>query len=117
MHCLGNVLDPPAHPVFRINETNITGSVKMIEGGTMTVLCLSDGKPDPDSYIWVFPGGTYSGPAITISAVHRDRTGTYSCSVQNTMSPTIGHIVRGNNQNSFSLDVLCKYKTSKMSFS
>lgn len=113
MYCLGIFLDSPSDPVFRINETDITGIVKMVEGGTMTALCLSDSKPAPDSYNWVYPGGTYSGPAITISDVHRDRTGTYSCIVQNTMSPTIGQSVRGHNQNSFSLDVLCKYKTSK----
>lgn len=100
------LLDPPAKPVFRVNGENVSGTVKMIEGSTMTILCLSDGNPAPDSYKWVYPGGTNSGQEMTISAVHRGRTGSYSCVVRNTMFPTIGTRRTGNNTNLFYLDVL-----------
>ncbi|XP_053374044.1 hemicentin-1-like [Mercenaria mercenaria] len=100
--------DPPTAPTFRINSTPVSGTVKVARNNRLSVSCVSSGNPPP-SYTWTYPNmTTTNGQELSVSKVQNN--GKCTCDVRNSMNPSVGAVVPGNNT-SF-IDVLILYHPS-----
>ncbi|KAK3600267.1 hypothetical protein CHS0354_039082 [Potamilus streckersoni] len=86
---------------------------KVIEYQRLNVTCQVSSNPSPDWIFWT-PTGEGSEPSrLYFSTVSRNNSGTYSCTAQNTMTPTDGIQQNGTNTSQMQVDVLYAAKITK----
>ncbi|XP_053373002.1 nephrin-like, partial [Mercenaria mercenaria] len=100
-------LYPPNRPIIKANGINTPRSVDVIEGMSVSLVCESSGKPNPDTYIWI-KGETAikNGKSLAFSSVQKQDDGQYKCKAQNTMTPTAGVKEIGTNISVADINVL-----------
>ena len=85
-------------------------------GDKLSITCqLTSSNPTPSEYKWTkVDDGTFSqtGPVLTIPNIQFHHTGTYRCTVVNTMIPTSGGRQQGSDTEDVIVDVLCMYTSS-----
>ncbi|KAK3607325.1 hypothetical protein CHS0354_026220 [Potamilus streckersoni] len=84
----------------------LTSPYKVIEYQPLNVTCQVSSNPPPDKISWS-PIGESSVPSrLYFSTVSRNKSGTYSCTAQNTMTPTAGGQQTGMATSQIQVDVL-----------
>ncbi|KAK3607328.1 hypothetical protein CHS0354_026221 [Potamilus streckersoni] len=86
--------------------SGMNSSYKVIEYQPLNVTCQVSSNPPPDKISW-FPTGEGSVSSILyFSSVSRNKSGNYSCTAQNTMTPTVGGQQTGMATSQTQVDVL-----------
>ncbi|KAK3608745.1 hypothetical protein CHS0354_010467 [Potamilus streckersoni] len=84
----------------------MNSSYKVIEFQPLNVTCMASSNPPPDNISWS-PIGESSVPSMLyFSTVSRNKSGTYSCTAQNTMTPTVGGQQTGMATSQIQVDVM-----------
>ncbi|XP_052818101.1 CD166 antigen-like [Mya arenaria] len=84
-----DVLYEPSIPKCQFNSSIVNENIYIREGQDLSIECSADGYPPP-FLIWTYPGGTFSGPTLSLRKVAKDASGNFTCSAQNTLKPTYG---------------------------
>ncbi|XP_060603838.1 synaptogenesis protein syg-2-like [Ruditapes philippinarum] len=101
------VLYTPDSPRIKVKGTAVSGPINFIDGKSSSVLCKSNGKPNPDSYSWNKAGSSSrAGDTLTFNPVQKQDDGQYICSAQNTMVPSSGDTQTGSNSSTVKINVL-----------
>ncbi|XP_060587107.1 nephrin-like [Ruditapes philippinarum] len=101
------VLYTPDSPRFKVKSTTVSGPINFIDGKLSSVVCESNGKPNPDSYSWSQAGSsTTAGDTLTFNPVQKQDDGQYTCTAQNTMVPSSGDTQIGSNSSTVKITVL-----------
>ena len=102
--CIFNELfsDHPKH-------IDIKGSLKVIEGDSLTLSCTAEAFPDNIEFSWIHPAGTTPGDTLEILFTTYKHAGTYICTAENEFQPCNGDVQR--NGQSFSEDVVIQCKS------
>ena len=91
-------------------DSEIFGTINVIEGTIQNVICKSQGNPNPDSYRWTKDTDIQSFTnTLTLNPAQKQDKGEYSCSVNNTMVPSRGDPKTGSNSSTVKMNVLCMY--------
>uniref|UniRef100_A0A915A597 Nephrin n=2 Tax=Parascaris univalens TaxID=6257 RepID=A0A915A597_PARUN len=69
-------------PILKVKEV-----LNPAEGDSITLECVVDANPAPDSVSWSGPNGiVHKGPRFTIDSVTKSHSGNYTCSATNTLT-------------------------------
>ncbi|KAK3577616.1 hypothetical protein CHS0354_022531, partial [Potamilus streckersoni] len=84
----------------------LTSPYKVIEYQPLNVTCQVSSNPPPDQISWS-PSGEGSVPSrLYFNSVSRNKSGTYSCTAQNTMTPSVGGQQTGMSTSQIQVNVL-----------
>ncbi|XP_060558738.1 protein turtle-like [Ruditapes philippinarum] len=82
--------------------------MNFIDGKSTSVVCESNGKPNPDSYSWNKVGSptTIAGDKLTFNPVQKQHEGFHICTAQNMMIPSSGDAQIGSNSSDVYINVI-----------
>ncbi|XP_052805975.1 hemicentin-1-like [Mya arenaria] len=87
-----NILYPPSTPLFRVANVHVGSSIKIVRDSTQTVECYSSGNPAPTSSNFTWRrGSTAFGRSPVLKwpgGVKVVDEGSYTCTVETTLTPT-----------------------------
>ncbi|XP_052762503.1 hemicentin-2-like [Mya arenaria] len=109
-----DVLYGPSIPKCQFNSSVVNENISIRKGQDLTISCSADGNPPP-FLMWTYPGGTYSGPTLSLRKIAIDGSRNFTCSSRNTLKPTDGQEVTGSTSFTFAVNVYARPSESGMS--
>lgn len=102
--------DPPSKPQFSANETAFSDTLFEIEGRSVVIKCTSSSNPMPNKYKWTNSASIQEldSSFIGLQNLQLSNEGTYTCTITNTMTPSVGAQRDGSSNASFALKLLCE---------
>ncbi|KAH3704431.1 hypothetical protein DPMN_079487, partial [Dreissena polymorpha] len=100
-----NVAYGPGKPVFTYRGQTVTGPIRISQGTSLVMSCISDSKPGP-LYMWTYPGGSYTGQTLTLSNINTTHGGIFAVTAWYTISPTGDTSVNKTNASQILVDIL-----------
>ena len=101
------ISDPPSRPIFLVDGKSVNGSLRLISGKKVSVLCESDSYPSP-TYLWTLTRRSeYRGQYLDVSKL--DKSDTWQCTVTNNMTLPNKTTAYGNNSAKLQVHLLCEY--------
>ncbi|WAR05768.1 HMCN1-like protein, partial [Mya arenaria] len=84
--------NPPSTPIFRVGNTDVGSSISIITNSSQTVECTSFGNPPPASSDFTWRKGTIEMSTHSVlnwpGGIKVGDEGSYTCTVETTMTPS-----------------------------